>query len=95
MYFSPNLLSCIIRFLFRIIDLDNYRFYFGFLSPRVQIYFYNLLMNFSTNPDPNQVIFDSVALSLSYLFKSIHFPNFSPQFIVQFDQIAKHLSKIP
>ena len=45
--------------------------------------------------DPNQVIFDSVDTSLSYLSKSTIFPNFSPQFIIQFDQFLKDLSKIP
>ena len=52
------------------------------------------LFDFSANSNPNRVIFDSVDLSLSYLFKSIIFPNFSPQFIVRFDQIPKDLSKI-
>ena len=41
------------------------------------------------------MILDSVDSFWSYLSKSIIFPNFSPQFIVQFDQILKDLSKIP
>ena len=41
------------------------------------------------------MIFDSVDSSLSYLSKSIIFPNFYHQFIVRFDQIPKDLSKIP
>ena len=32
--------------------------------------------------------------SLSYLYKSTIFPNFSPQFIVQFDQFPKDILKI-
>ena len=32
---------------------------------------------------------------MSYLSKSTIFPNFSPQFIIQFDQTPKDLSKIP
>ena len=41
----------------------------------------------------NQAIFDSTDRSLSYLSKNSIFPNFSPQFIVQFDQIPKDISK--
>ena len=72
-----------------------FRFYFKFLSLRVQKSLPNLFFDFSANIDPNRVIFYSVASSLSYLSKSIKIPNFSPQFIVWFDQISKNTSKIP
>ena len=41
------------------------------------------------------MILDSVDSFWSYLPKNTIFPNFSPQFIVQFDQIPKDISKIP
>ena len=41
------------------------------------------------------MIFDSTDRSLSLISKNTIFPNFSPQFIVQFDQIPKDISKIP
>ena len=53
------------------------------------------LFDFSAITNPNRVIFDSVDKYLSYLSKSTIFPNFSPQFIVQFDQFPKDISKIP
>ena len=95
MCFPPNLSSCIIRFQFRIVDFNNFRFYFGFLSLRAQTFLSNSLINFSTSLDPNRVIFYSVDLSLSSLSKSINFPSLSPQFIIRFDRISKDLSKIP
>ena len=95
MCFPSNLLSCIINLLFRIVDLVNFVFNFGFISLRVRKFLSNLLIDFSTNLDPNQVIFYSVDSSLNSLSKSINFPNFSPQFIVRFDQISKDLSKFP
>ena len=55
----------------------------------------SLLVDFSANLDPNSMIFDSMDSILSYLSKSIKIPNFSPHFIVQFDQILKNTSKIP
>ena len=94
MFFLPNILSCIIRLSFRIIDLDNFLFYYQFLSLRIQKFLPNLLFDFSTNLDQNRVIFDSVDLSMSSLFKSMKTPNISPQFIVQFDRISKNTSKI-
>ena len=54
-----------------------------------------MLIDFSTNLDRNQAIFDFVDLSLSSLSKSLNFLDFSPQFIVRFDQILKDLSKFP
>ena len=45
MYFPPNLFSCIIRLYFRIVDLVNFVFNFGFLS--------NSVIDFSANLDPN------------------------------------------
>ena len=54
-----------------------------------------MLIDFSTNLDRNREIFDFVDLSLSYLYKSLNFLDFSPQFIVRFDQISKDLSKFP
>ena len=95
MCFPPNLSSCIIRLQFRILDLVNFIFNLGFLPLRVQKFLPNLLFDFSANLDPNRVIFYSVDSSLSSLSKSIKIPNFSPHFIIQFDQISKNTSKIP
>ena len=81
MCFPPNLLSCIIILLFRIINLANFIFNFGFLSLRARKFLSNLLFDFFANLDPNRVIFDSVDFSLSSLSKSIKIPNFSPHFI--------------
>ena len=77
------------------VDLVNCIYNFKFLTLLVQKFLPNLLFDFSSNLDPNQVIFDSVDSSLSSLSKSIKIPNFSPQFIVQFDWISKDLSKFP
>ena len=52
------------------------------------------IFDFSVITNPNRVIFDSTDRSLSLLSKNTIFPNFSPQFIVQFDQILKDISKI-
>ena len=52
-------------------------------------------LDFSAITNPNRVIFHSIDRSLSYLSKYTIFPNFSPQFIVQFDQFLKDISKIP
>ena len=78
MCFPPNLLSYIIRFELRIVDLNNFIFYFEFLSRRVGEFLSNSLIDFSVNLDPNRVIFDSMDSSLSSLSKSSTFPNFSP-----------------
>ena len=53
------------------------------------------IFDFAVITNPNRAIFDSTDRSLSYLSKSTIFANFSPQFIVLFDQIPKDLSKIP
>ena len=53
------------------------------------------MFDVSVITNPNQAIFDSTDRSLSYLSKTTIFPNFSPQFIVQFDQFPKDISKIP
>ena len=78
MRFPPNL-SFLVNF---IVDLVNFIFNFGFLSLDVQKFLSNLLFDFSTNLDPNLVIFSFVNSSLSSLSKSIKIPNFSPQFII-------------
>ena len=78
-----------------IVDLANFVYNFGFLSLRVQKFLYNSLFDFSMNLDPNQVIFDFMDFSLSFLSKYIKIPNFSPQFIIRFDRISKDLSKFP
>ena len=54
------------------IDLVNLVFNFGFLSLQVHKFLSNLLFDFSTNLDPNRVIFDFVDSSLSSLYKSIN-----------------------
>ena len=82
MCFSLNLSSCIIKLYFRFVDLVNFVFNFRFLSLHVWKFLSNLLLDFSSNLDPNRVIFDSVDFFLSSLSKSIKIPNFSPQFIV-------------
>ena len=46
-----------------------------------------LLVDFSSNLDPNSVIFDLVDSSLSYLLKDLKIPNYSSQFFVRFDRI--------
>ena len=94
MCFLPNFSSCIIILQFRIIDLDNFRFYFEFLSLRIQKFLFNLFFDFFVNLDPNRLIFDYIDSSLSFLSKSIKILNFSPQFIVRFDQISKNTSKL-
>ena len=66
-----------------------------FRSSNFQKFLSTSLFDFSANTNPNRVTFDSVASSLSYIFKSTIFPNFYHQLIVQFDQIPKDLSKIP
>ena len=81
MCFPPNLFSYIIK-LFRIVDLVNFAFNFGFLSLHVQKFLSNSLFDFSVNLDPNPVIFYSVDSYLSSISKSIKIPNFSPQFII-------------
>ena len=91
MCFPPNL-SFLVNF---ILDLVNFIFTFGFLSLHVQKFLSNSLFDFSTNLDPNLVIFYSLNSSLSSLSKSIKIPNFSPQFIIRFDQISRDLSKFP
>ena len=53
------------------------------------------MFDFSVITNLNRAIFYSTGRSLSYLSKNTIFPNFSPQFIVQFDQIPKDISKIP
>ena len=95
MFFVPNLLSCIIRLEFRIVDLVNLVSNFRFLSLRVRKFIPNSLFDFSANLEPSRVIFYSVDSSLSSLSKNTNFPNFSLQFIVLFDQISKDLSKFP
>ena len=65
MFFLPSLLSCSIRLQFRIIDLVNFIFNFGFLSLHVQKFLSNKLFDFSTNHDPNRVIF----LFLGFVFE--------------------------
>ena len=85
MCFPSNILSCIIRLQFRIVDLVIFVFNFGFLSLHVRKLLSTLLFDFSANLNMNQVIFYSMNLSLSFLFKSIKILNFSPQFIILFD----------
>ena len=46
-----------------------------------------LLFDLSMDTSLNRVIFYSIDSSLSLCLKNINFHNFSPQFIVQFDQI--------
>ena len=58
----------------------------AFLSLWVQKFY---LIYLSVNLDPNQVIFDSVDFSSSYLSKNIKILNLSAQFILRFDQISK------
>ena len=64
-------------------------------SSRVPKFLSTSIFDFSVITNPNRVIFDSTDRSLSLLSKNTIFPNFSPQFIVQFDQILKDISKIP
>ena len=73
----------------------NLVFNFGLCSSDFWKFHRTSLFDFSAITNPNRVIFDFVDTSLSYLSKSTIFPNFSPQFIVQFDQFLKDLSKIP
>ena len=63
-------------------------------SSRFQKFLSTSIFDFSVITNPNRVIFDSTDRSLSLLSKNTIFPNFSPQFIVQFDQILKDISKI-
>ena len=59
-FFPPNLSSYNIRFQFQIVYYRlqvNLRLYFGFLSLCVRIFYIILLVDFSTNLDPNRVIF--------------------------------------
>ena len=80
--FHPNLYFNNIRFQFRIVNLFNFIFNFGFLSLRDPNFSVNFGRRFLRESYPNSVIFDSVDLILSSLFKYIKIPNFSPQLIV-------------
>ena len=55
-------------------------FTFGFSTQFLLVYFF-------TNLDPNPMFFYCVDSSLSCLSKNIKISNFSPQFIIRFDQI--------
>ena len=86
------------------ITLDfNFKSYVNLISILISVFCYlhvqkfllDLLVDFSANLDLNSVIFDSMDSFLSYLSKNIEIPNFSPQFILQFDQISKSSLKIP
>ena len=63
-------------------------------SSRFRKFLSTSIFDFSVITNPNRVIFDSTDRFLSLLSKNTIFPNFSPQFIVQFDQILKDISKI-
>ena len=91
--FSLSISSYIIKLKFRIVDLVNFIFNIGFLSLCVRKFLSNSLLDFSANLDPNRVIFYSLDSSLSSLSKYIKPLNFSPQFIVLFNQILNELSK--
>ena len=94
MCYPPNFLSCIIKLKFRILDLVNFIFNFGFLFLDVQKFLSSSLFDFSANLNPNRVIF-FCGFAFEFLSKSIKITNLSPQFIVLFDQILKHTSKKP
>ena len=53
------------------------------------------LSDFFVDLDSNFMIFDFKKRSLNYLSKSLFFPNFSPQFIIQYSQILKYLKYKP
>ena len=53
------------------------------------------MLDLSANLDGNWMIFYSIASFWSSLSKSTRIPNFSPLFIVRFDQISKIPTKIP
>ena len=88
--FFPNLSSYNIRFQFQIIDLVNFNFNFGFHDFLAWKFLSDSLVDFFVNLDTNSAIFDYVDSPSSYLSKYIKNPNFSPHFIVRFDQISNN-----